>query len=111
MDVRVGCHWLSHSVSDSSFYDHDLRLGEKINRNRRRRVGVWEAVGTLSTDNSRRDESVAGSGYVRMFTARAITSPRTASEPNACTVIASLAHRASGMTSVGLNAVAFVKPR
>jgi len=46
-----------------------------------------------------------------MLTALAITSPRMASELIACTVIAALAHRASGITSVGLNAVALVKPR
>jgi hypothetical protein len=50
-------------------------------------------------------------GYFKMFTARAITSPRIASEPAAWTAIASLAHRESGITSVGLNAVALVKPR
>jgi hypothetical protein len=42
---------------------------------------------------------------------RAITRPRIASDMNACTAMASLTQRASGMTSVGLNAVAAVKPR
>jgi len=46
-----------------------------------------------------------------MLTARATTSPRTASEPIAWMVMASLLQRASGITSVGLSAVAFVKPR
>ena len=50
-------------------------------------------------------------GYLKMLTARAITSPRMAREVAACTVMAALAHRASGITSVGLNAVALVKPR
>jgi hypothetical protein len=57
------------------------------------------------------DEQLAASRYRRMLTARAITSPRMASEPAACIVIAALAQRASGITSVGLNAVALVKPR
>jgi hypothetical protein len=52
-----------------------------------------------------------GEGYCRMLTARAITSPRMAREPVACMVIAALAQRARGITSVGLNAVALVKPR
>ena len=46
-----------------------------------------------------------------MFTARAITSPRTTSEISACTAIVILAQGASGIASVGLNAVALVKPR
>ena len=54
---------------------------------------------------------VVRGGYVKMLTARAITSPRTASEPIAWMVMASLAQRASGITSVGLNAVALVRPR
>ncbi len=49
--------------------------------------------------------------YFRMFTARAITSPMITSELVAWTAMASFAHRASGMTSVGLNAVEFVNPR
>ena len=49
--------------------------------------------------------------YLRMLTARAITSPRIMMEQTACTVIASFAQRASGITSVGLNAVASVKAR
>ena len=49
--------------------------------------------------------------YGRMLTARAITSPSTAREPAACRVMTALAQRASGITSVGLNAVALVKPR
>lgn len=47
----------------------------------------------------------------RMFTARATTSPRMISEIKACTPIVSLAQCRIGMTSVGLNAVAFVRPR
>jgi hypothetical protein len=49
--------------------------------------------------------------YFKMLTARAITRPSITREPTACTVMASLAQRASGITSVGLNAVASVKPR
>ena len=49
--------------------------------------------------------------YRRILTARAITSPKMRSEPAACMVMAALAQRASGITSVGLNAVALVKPR
>ena len=45
-----------------------------------------------------------------MFTARATTSARIASEMNACTVMAIFARGASGMESVGLKAVALVKP-
>ena len=49
--------------------------------------------------------------HFRMLTALAITSPRMNREASAWTVMASLPHRASGITSVGLNAVALVKPR
>jgi hypothetical protein len=40
-----------------------------------------------------------------------MTSPRMPSETSDCTVIAIFAQGASGMTSVGLKAVALVKPR
>ena len=46
-----------------------------------------------------------------MFTARATTSARIASEMNDCTVMAIFARGSSGMTSVGLKAVALVNPR
>ena len=45
------------------------------------------------------------------LTARAMTSPRIASEISDCAPIAILAHGTRGMTSVGLNAVALVMPR
>jgi hypothetical protein len=56
-------------------------------------------------------ETARASAYFRIFIARAITSPKMTSEAVACTAIASLAQRQSGITSVGLNAVALVKPR
>ena len=46
-----------------------------------------------------------------MLTARAMTRLRMASDAIDWVVIASLPHRASGITSVGLSAVALVKPR
>jgi len=55
--------------------------------------------------------NITARSYGRMLTARAITSPSTAREPAACRVMTALAQRASGITSVGLNAVALVKPR
>jgi len=51
------------------------------------------------------------SSYFKMLTARAITRPMTARHAVACTAIASFAQREIGITSVGLNAVALVKPR
>ena len=45
------------------------------------------------------------------FTARATMSPNSATATVAWVTIAYLARRLSGITSVGLNAVAFVKPR
>jgi hypothetical protein len=50
-------------------------------------------------------------GYLRMLTARAITSPTMMREAVASTAIASLAQRPSGITSVGLNATALVNAR
>ena len=52
-----------------------------------------------------------GSAYLRMLTARATTSTTVTIETEACTVMAILAQRDSGMTSVGLNAVALVNDR
>ena len=48
---------------------------------------------------------------VNTLTARAITNPTTASEIRDCAPIATLAHGANGITSVGLNAVEAVSPR
>ena len=47
----------------------------------------------------------------RIFTARETTRATVMIEITDCTVIAIFAHRDSGMTSVGLNAAAFVKAR
>lgn len=49
-----------------------------------------------------------GSTYFRTFTARVMTSATVINEIADWTSIVSLAHRDIGMTSVGLNAVAFV---
>jgi len=46
-----------------------------------------------------------------MFTARATTSTTSMMEIADCAIISSFAQRASGMTSVGLNAVALVNAR
>jgi hypothetical protein len=50
-------------------------------------------------------------GHLKTFTARAMTRPRITRETTDWMAIAILAHGASGITSVGLNAVAFVNPR
>ena len=50
-------------------------------------------------------------GYFKMLTARATTSATVTMEMTDCRVMASLAHRDSGITSVGLNAEALVKAR
>ena len=50
------------------------------------------------------------SNYFKMLTARAITSPITMRHAVAWTVIANLAQRDKGITSVGLNAVAIREP-
>jgi hypothetical protein len=55
--------------------------------------------------------SVVGICYLRMLTARAMTRARVTSEIRDCPSMVSLAHRDSGMTSVGLKAVALVKER
>ena len=48
---------------------------------------------------------------MKAFTARATTSPITASEMSDCRAIVSFAHAVMGMTSVGLKAVLVVMPR
>jgi len=50
-------------------------------------------------------------GYFKMLTARATIRATVTIETTDCTVMASLAHRDSGITSVGLNAAALVKAR
>ena len=51
----------------------------------------------------------AGSAYFSTLTARAKTSARVDIDTSACTVIISLAHRDTGMVSVGENATTLVK--
>lgn len=48
---------------------------------------------------------------MRMLTALAMTSVMSTTEMSDWRAIVSLAHRANGMTSVGLNASAVVSPR
>jgi hypothetical protein len=71
--------------------------------------------GGRGTRPGRRGRGPAGGaereGRYRMLTARAMTSAPTESDTADWTAIVSLAHRASGITSVGLNAVAFVNDR
>jgi hypothetical protein len=74
------------------------------------RVALWPAT-RLATVINERQVPAEGRGYAKILTARAITSPRIMREPTASTVMANLAHQASGIASVGLNAVASVKPR
>ena len=50
-------------------------------------------------------------GYLRMFTARAITSATVTSEMADWPSMVSFAHAVSGITSVGLKAVALVNYR
>ena len=50
-------------------------------------------------------------GYFKMLTARATISATVTMEMTDCRVMASLAQRDSGITSVGLNAEALVKAR
>ena len=50
-------------------------------------------------------------GHVKAFTARAMTRPMMVREMSDCSAIVSFAHRARGITSVGLNAVLVVRPR
>jgi hypothetical protein len=49
--------------------------------------------------------------YVNAFTARATINPKSASATVDWTTIVNFARCVSGITSVGLKAVAFVKPR
>jgi hypothetical protein len=62
-------------------------------------------------DRPARDREEHRPGYVKAFTARATISPKSASATVDCTSIVYFARYVSGITSVGLKAVAFVKPR
>ena len=55
--------------------------------------------------------STPAPGYFKMLTARATISATVTIETTDCKVMASLAHRDSGITSAGLNAAALVKAR
>ena len=67
-----------------------------------------DGVGIL-LDDPRTSQSSAGRRQRRMLTARATMSAPTASDTEACSIIASFDQRDSGIVSVGLNAVALVK--
>ncbi|HEX2422448.1 MAG TPA: hypothetical protein VHN56_04765 [Actinomycetota bacterium] len=56
-------------------------------------------------------DAEVGLTHVKMFTARATTSPKITSEMSSSSAIESLAQGTSGIASVGLNATAEVKDR
>jgi MFS family permease len=91
-------HWLSRRRSD-----HGLRRDRRDSRRNRRRGQVARGRDQAAHRRCR--------DYVKMLTARAMTRPMTTSETVDCTAIADFAHGASGITSVGLNAVLLVNPR
>ena len=70
-----------------------------------RRRAQGSPGGRIAVAHARRSD------HFKIFTARAMTSPRISNELVAWMAIANLAHSASGITSVGLKAVEFVKPR
>ena len=76
---------------------------------------VAQDVATAPTEHHPKGMNLHRGGpscdQVNTFTARAMTRPRISSDTSAWTVMAILAHGASGIASVGLNAVALVKPR
>ncbi len=85
-----------------------------MSRARDRTTGGQLLLGWTGHARTTLNDLAAGAdpgSHRKMLTARAITSPRMNREVTACTVMAALAQRASGITSVGLNAVALVKPR
>ena len=70
-----------------------------------------QAAADRERDRGDEVEQPRTAAHANTFTARAITRPSSASEISDCTVMAILAQGASGIASVGLKAVAFVKPR
>lgn len=68
-------------------------------------------VGEIPDQYRGRGCRVCWTCYLRMLTARAMTKARVASEIRDCPSMVNLAHRDSGMTSVGLKAVALVNER
>lgn len=105
-------------VPDLASFSGRMHLQPADGRGRSIRHLRAPAVEDVQASDAKRDSwrrsrivSRFGPCYFKMLTARAITRPRTARQAVACTAIASLAQRASGMTSVGLNAVALVKAR
>jgi hypothetical protein len=106
-------------------WDQRLRGGSDDSLIGRRRLpaccgslhtGALRPDGSSEADDARsRGRShgarMAGEDYWNALTARATTRPNSASAAVDWTSIANLARWVSGITSVGLNAVAFVKPR
>ena len=85
------------------FMAQRLKKGDKIKIGRT----VLIVVSVLSRGRRR----LAGERYRRMLTARATIRATVTTETAACTVMAIFAQRDSGMTSVGLKAVALVNDR
>lgn len=93
----------------SSMADHPARRGITAPRPRR---GMHGRRGGFGRDDpgpslARGSDGRAGV-YLKSPTAREITSAMVTSEMQDCASIVSFAHRASGITSVGLKAVALV---
>ncbi len=65
----------------------------------------------LAVELGARAQAAGAPGYFRMLTARATIRATVTMETADCKVMASLAQRDSGITSVGLNAAALVKAR
>ena len=78
----------------------------------RGQIPISQLARGRSCDPANRGSRHGGTGtaatYFRTLTARAMTNATVTSEIADCPSMVSFAHRDNGMTSVGLNAVAFV---
>ena len=118
--TSVGRTWdrISNAARRAAFMRIYQVLYESGRRDSNPRPSPWQGDALPAEPRPRWDARIAsGRGdplrahVARMFTARAMTSPISASERADCTNMAILAGRVSGMTSVGLKAVALVKAR
>ena len=73
--------------------------------------GAASVPGRAGRRGDRAHHPRVSAAQARMLIARATTSTTRTSDTAACTIIVAFAHRVSGMTSVGLNAVTLVNDR
>ena len=104
----VGGGVTSFEVGDKVFGYNEGRFGAHAEY---MSIPADGSLATMPANVTYQEAAPSTEGYFRMLTARATISATVTMEMTDCRVMASLAQRDSGITSVGLNAEALVNAR